>query len=206
MEKKYKGYNIHIEQDDFCDNNPDDWGDNGVFLTADSRNLNIERQGFMEHDLAEGSNGEEVLPYELDVYENLYENGKEYHVFPISVHDMIYFTGSNHPSGYVFVSFHEAGDRGTAREMAEGLINTWNHCLTGNVWGFIITKDKVCDSCNHNKPEDIDSCWGFIGDSDDCLQEAESVVDHLVEQEENTQQQEAIREGILNAWTYRNTK
>ncbi len=52
----------------------------------------------------------------------------------------------------------------------EGEVNTYDDYLTGNVWYNRITLDG----------EEIDSCYGYIGDSDVCLTEAKSQVDAIV--------------------------
>jgi len=39
------------------------------------------------------------------------------------------------------------------QEYAEGMIEEWNQYLSGDVWGYTITR----------KGEQIDSCWGFFG-------------------------------------------
>lgn len=180
-EEIYKGYNITIEQDEIYDS-PDSWEDPNLFLVANSRNFVIERQGFSERDLTEDPDG-----YEIEVpetYKNLYENGKKYHVFPINVYDTIYISSSSNPSGYIFVACEEIEDRDEAMKLANGLIEEWNHCLLGNVWGYIITKDDICEHCHHNEPEDIDSCWGFIGDYEYCLDEARTTVDAIIKNNE----------------------
>ena len=41
----------------------------------------------------------------------------------------------------------------------------YDNYLMGNVWGFVIDKDG-------------DSCWGFIGDIEDCIKEAKGVLIH----------------------------
>ena len=55
----------------------------------------------------------------------------------------------------------------------EGEVKEYDDYLTGNVFGFKISKDGV----------DIESCWGFAGDDANgnewALVEAKSIVDHL---------------------------
>jgi len=56
----------------------------------------------------------------------------------------------------------------------DGEIETQDDYLTGNVWGYDVTKDG----------EDIASCWGYFGDYDNDdygpITEAKSVIDHEI--------------------------
>lgn len=53
----------------------------------------------------------------------------------------------------------------------ESEVKTYDHYLTGDAWGYKISKDG----------EEIDSCWGYYGDTDYVLKEAKEVVDSNVE-------------------------
>lgn len=55
--------------------------------------------------------------------------------------------------------------------LLQGEVETYDHYLTGSVYGFVV-KDMT--------GEEVESCWGFLGDSDYCVQEAKSIVDYLV--------------------------
>ena len=55
-------------------------------------------------------------------------------------------------------------------QIIEGEVKTYNQYLSGNVYGFVISRDGT----------QVDSCWGFYG-QDDCLSEAKSIVDYEVE-------------------------
>ena len=62
---------------------------------------------------------------------------------------------------------HEYGvehDREKVRSYMENEIKTYDSFLQGNTYGYTIHKDAVCGSCAHNEPEEMDSCYGFIGD------------------------------------------
>lgn len=75
--------------------------------------------------------------------------------------------------GAVLVKKTEARTKAKARKIALGLIEGWNDCLSGNVYGF-----RIEDS----EGNELDSCWGFIGDYDakgGVLDEARSRVDSL---------------------------
>lgn len=56
------------------------------------------------------------------------------------------------------------------REIIQAEVETYNQYLSGDVYGFIISKNG----------QEIDACWGFYGQND-CLNEAKAVVDYEVE-------------------------
>lgn len=49
-------------------------------------------------------------------------------------------------------------------------VDEYDNYLNGNVWGYIIT--------NKETGEELDSCWGFIGEESHCQEEAESAAEH----------------------------
>ena len=51
-------------------------------------------------------------------------------------------------------------------------VDTYDKVLRGDVYGFIVS-DKNGDH--------VDSCWGFIGDVDDVVKEAKSIIDYETE-------------------------
>jgi hypothetical protein len=53
-------------------------------------------------------------------------------------------------------------------------VETYDQYLTGDVYGFRITDEET--------EEEMDSCWGFFGEKY-CMEEAESIVKHLIENE-----------------------
>ena len=55
-----------------------------------------------------------------------------------------------------------------ARKILVGEVKCYDNYITGNVYGYRIT---------NNDGNELDSCWGYIGDSDYCLEEAKRVVD-----------------------------
>jgi hypothetical protein len=55
-------------------------------------------------------------------------------------------------------------------EMLRGEVKTYDQYLTGDVWGYVITKDG----------EDVDSCYGFYG-QDYCEEEAKEIINYLIQ-------------------------
>jgi len=74
--------------------------------------------------------------------------------------------------GIVFVKRVGRRNYKTARKLAQGLIETWNDYLSENVYGFKIMLGE----------KEIDSCWGFYGDTEDMIKECKSTIDSDVEQ------------------------
>ena len=72
----------------------------------------------------------------------------------------------------------------------EGEIKTFDQALTGDVYGYIITKEKVnekCDKCGRGGEtyeEDIASCWRFYG-IEECRKEVEGIIKHYTKEKES---------------------
>ena len=62
-----------------------------------------------------------------------------------------------------------------AEKTLRGEVETYDDYLTGNVYGYIIEDEN---------DEQLDSCWGFLGDYKYCLEEAQSAADWHAEQKE----------------------
>lgn len=52
-----------------------------------------------------------------------------------------------------------------AIENLTGEVKNFDTYLRGEVYGFKIEKEVKCECCGNIEYEDIDSCWGFYGDS-----------------------------------------
>ena len=61
----------------------------------------------------------------------------------------------------------------------KGEVETYDQYLTGDVYGYRVSKVEVCDKgCEHE--EELDSCWGFYG-MDSVEEEGERVLDYYLE-------------------------
>ena len=74
----------------------------------------------------------------------------------------------------------------------KGEVETYDHYLTGNVYGYIVEEKIPYEKKNLktneveqiDEWEEVDSCWGFYGDYEKgALEEARSIVKHLMEKE-----------------------
>ena len=178
---EHNGFTINIHPDRDTES-PDDWGDEGVFLVAFHDSFTVKRDGI--------ASPEDVVwywPKERIVQHLVEQEGYEpadaadeaesghipgYEVFPLQayIHGGVALSlgsfscpwDSGHV-GWVLIKLSDVGD-GKARVCAEGLVETWNQYLSGDVWGFVIT-DSDGDEVGHG------SCWGFYG-LDACIEEA----------------------------------
>lgn len=65
----------------------------------------------------------------------------------------------------------EAEER--AKALMDSEVETYDYYLRGCVYGYTITDTE--------KNEEVESRWGFLGESNDCLKDAESLVKNLIE-------------------------
>ena len=166
----YKGYKIEIKADDDPLNPYTDWDHFGTFY-------HWHRRGF-----AFGEDYSRNLAGIRDLYnETLAEGGVAVPVWLYEHSGQTIRAGTHNPfacpwdSGQVGfwiatkkeIEAEFGGDIGKAIEAIKGEVSTMDDYLTGNCWGYEITKGD----------DFIDSCWGFIGDDKYCLDEAKSVVD-----------------------------
>jgi hypothetical protein len=61
-------------------------------------------------------------------------------------------------------------------KVLEGEVETYDQYLTGDVYGYRISKVTECE-LGHEHKEEVDSCWGFYGE-DECMTEAEGIVEY----------------------------
>jgi len=70
-------------------------------------------------------------------------------------------------------------DKEIMRAIAEGLVETWNRALGGDVWAYIIERVKRC-SLGHEHVEEVDSTWGIYGE-DEARKLGEEMLKHFQE-------------------------
>jgi len=157
------GYTIKIVPDEFYSETPNDWGDTEVFLVAFHRDFTVNVDGFdIETVRAVANKGKYD---DGSKCERAKEILHDYHVFGLEayIHSGVSLSLSyegQYPDrkwdvsqlGLVFVSKKTTRVHKKARELALGLLKTWNAILEGSVYGYIVERDG----------EQLDSCWGFI--------------------------------------------
>lgn len=64
-------------------------------------------------------------------------------------------------------------------KVLEGEVETYDQYLTGDVYGYRVSKIEVCDKgCEHE--EELDSCWGFYG-MESVIEEGEKTLEYYLE-------------------------
>lgn len=152
-EYEYRGYKVRIEQDE-SPQSPTEYGDTGLFLVANHRQFYVAEPG------------EKRVPEDPDTLIKRYK--KTHWIFPLEayIHSgvvLAYGHEGQFPDrrwdvsqlGFVFVSKKQWRLSKKAKEVGQGLIDSWNKYLSGEVYGYI-TKDPDGD--------EIDSCWGIYDD------------------------------------------
>lgn len=172
MKEVYKGYDIEVVQDDSYCENPNEWND-AIQLVSFHRDFWIESDHMSKDTLIAYAEGDKKAL-------------KDYHVFMIEayIHGGVHLSLSNeggYPDrqwdvsqvGAIIVSKKETRYTKEARAIALSTLKTWNDINSGNVYGFTVSKNG----------DVLDRCYGFIGDSDYCLQEARDIADCLYKEE-----------------------
>jgi hypothetical protein len=67
-----------------------------------------------------------------------------------------------------------------AKSVLEAEVKTYDEYLRGDVYGYRIYEVCTCDH-GHEHREEIDSCWGYYGGEEGCMEEAESVVNYKID-------------------------
>lgn len=135
-----------------------------------------------------GEKMDERIPAEADMRAHLEEKGEEVlALLPLYLFDHSGLSVSTGPFGcrwdsgqvgWVYVTKESAEKMGcldagwdTARyeEAIKSEVKNYDDYLTGRVYGYEI---KGMDG------DDLDSCWGFVGDLDDCEATAKSAAEH----------------------------
>jgi len=186
---EYKGYNINIYPDDNPDN-PRNWDNLGTMVCFHK-----------EYDLGDKTDLTSDMFNDWEELEaNLIKEKQAVVIAPLYLYDhsgisikIGNFYGCGLPQGHARFDSGQIGfiyvDKETlkkeysvkritkktkdkAREVLENEVKTYNDYVSGNVYGYQV-EDK--------EENDIDSCWGFIGDTDDMIKEAKGNIDFDIE-------------------------
>jgi len=87
--------------------------------------------------------------------------------------------------GWIYVSKKEVDKHGLStrtdeeiRTFLEGEVKTYDQFLTGDIYGFVVSKVNTCECCNNSEEEEVDSCWGFYG-TESAIEEGKSIIEYL---------------------------
>jgi hypothetical protein len=146
----YRGYEIDIIPDAHAER-PDAWGDDNSFLVGFHRQFYVTTTAVQKpEEIAAMQKTHHVLPLEAYIHSGVVlalAKSAQAARFPDRCWDVSLL-------GAVLVSKKEAKTKSTARAYAHSLVETWNDYLSGNVYGYKITKDG----------ELVESVWGYYGD------------------------------------------
>jgi len=186
-EKKIGNYLIEIIQDDYTES-PREWDNLGTMICFHSRyNLGD------KHD------------YQFYDYDSWDEQRKDIEkkenscvILPLYLYDHSGITISTIPFGCNWDSFQvgwiviskekvrkEYNVKRINKELIEkvtnileGEVKTYDQYLTGDVYGYRVSKVTECE-LGHEHKEEVDSCWGYYG-VEECMTEGESVVNYYL--------------------------
>ena len=191
----HKGLTIKIFQDISHQNSPDDWEDSNLFLVHYHRDFEITRDEIITKDEVGA-----ILTGDYERFDNgsgYFKNNckvieKKYHTFGVDayIHSgvSLSLTGGfggrlsqGHERfdvssvGLILVSKKETKNKKKARELAKGLIESWNDNLSGNIYGYVI---------ENKTGNNLGSCWGFYGDynKSGIIEEAKAETEGIIKQ------------------------
>jgi hypothetical protein len=191
---------LEIIPDENYDQSPDEWGDDSLFLVGFHRAFTVKRDKIVTQGQCRAIFTRDPEDDEKEIAKEL---KKQYHVFGLEayIHSGVVLVLSHEGNfvdrqwdvsqlGAVFVSKAEWKDRANAKKAAQGLVKTWNDCLSGNVYGFIV-KDE--------RGETLDSCWGYIGDweKSGVLEEGKSALECATTKKECAKRAEQYRKADI---------
>jgi hypothetical protein len=185
---KCKEYKLVVEQD-VLPESPDTWGNEDMFLVYDHRQFTVTRKGFTPIDVYHHLKGvkdrnEEKHSEFIDDIQEIYDN---YYIYPVAayIHSGVALSLTNSfkkqrfdksVTGFVLVNKESLEDEcykdwlstnkndyyKLAKYQAEGLIETWNQYLSGDVYEFTLRKaNKRYSISADNFQNLIDSGYSF---------------------------------------------
>jgi hypothetical protein len=196
-EKRIGNYLIEVEQDDNTES-PREWDNLGTMICFHGRYNLGDKHEYRSGDYSGWSEQRKDIEKKEDVCV----------ILPLYLYDHSGITISTSPFGcnwdsgqvgWIVVSKeHVRKEYNVKRinkeliekvtKVLEGEVKTYDQYLTGDVYGYRISKVTECDF-GHEHKEEVDSCWGYYG-VEECMTEAEGIVDYyltkvLVQEEMN---------------------
>lgn len=156
---------IHFDEDTES-GNPRQWDNNGIMLCCHGSYILGDKQFDSSQEIDEFIKEEKPVVV-LPLY--LYDHGG----ITISTSDFNDHWDSGQV-GYIIATKQNLKDMGWKKtpskkeitKMLQSEVRTYDQYLRGNVFGFIEYKIDKCDKDFEHK-ENINSCWGFLGDLDE---------------------------------------
>ena len=145
-EYKLKSGNILRVEQDINAESPNTWSNEDMFLVYEHRDFTVKREGFIPDIINE---------YLQDDPNERSMEFDDYYIFPVDayIHSGVHLSLSDTESypdpdrrwdvsttGFVLVKKEKELSEDKAKEYAEGLLETWNQYLSGDVYGFTVLK------------------------------------------------------------------
>lgn len=165
----YRGFKIECYYDTDYES-PNDWGDEEQFIVYDHRDFTITRKYFEPQEIFERmQNGFKLFPNDefwfFPVYAYIHSGvslSLSRRVYPFNDRWDVSF------KGFALIKRQKGTwTEDNAYKAAQGLIETWNEYLSGEVYGYI---------------SETGSCWSYYGDEglNQMIAEAKNEIDHHI--------------------------
>jgi hypothetical protein len=166
-------YRITVYADTDAPNPLEDWDETGTILSLNRRHRNFDAAGVEE---AIENNPDAV---KLSYYEHglcLWSVAGELPAAARCPWDSVTVAGIWLPDAQTLESAKPYGGRTRQhfmRKRARQACEVYTQWCNGDIYGYEIERVHTCNGCGSDKPQPLDSCWGFFG-LDTCLSEAEA--------------------------------
>jgi hypothetical protein len=166
MKELYKGFEIEVCQDQYCNNSPRDWSTLGIIAIVQNRYFECS-ETVTQETVNDILNDPDLIS--LPVYAHIHSN------VSLSTSDFSDRFDSG-MAGVIYVSKHAAkkefGDIFSEEIILSNLkseVNTYSMWLSGDVLGYTIKLNG----------DVIDSCWGFYDTAENVLIQAKEAADNI---------------------------
>ena len=185
MEKRIGNYLIEIKQD-MSPESPREWYNLGKMICFHNRYSLGDKHDYNSNDYSGWDEQLKVISKNEDVCV----------ILPLYLYDHSGITmkttsfgcpWDSGQVGWIFISKEKVRKEYSVKRISKKLkeritgylineVKTYDQYLTGDVYGYEISKITKCD-LGHEHTEELDSCWGFFGESE-CMKEAEGIVEY----------------------------
>lgn len=158
---QHKGYTIELHYDQHGGESPRDWENYSTFVMFHGRYDFGDKHSFRDsQELEAHINRDDVISLPVYMYDH---SGITISTTPFSC------GWDSGQIGYIFMDAAEAQKFEKPLDILEGEIKSLDSYIRGEVYGYVIIDAEG---------NDTDSCWGYLGDSDYCLNDAIELVDY----------------------------
>ena len=176
-------YKLEIFQDD-CYESPREWDNMGTMICFHSRYNLGDKHDYSREEAEELSKGKNIISLPLYLYDHsgITMSTSDFGCrFDSGCYGFIYVTKENVRKEY--------NVKRITKKIIEKVINvlkgeveTYDQYLTGDVYGYRVSKIEVCDK-GHKHDEELHSCWGYYG-MESVEEEGRSMLEYYIEKEE----------------------